>query len=250
MTEELHTSDNNEAEHFNDGFETAYDIASQESLEIMMQELEDAGFDPDEIEEALYDPAPRRGRRHHGGRKGRRHARRSYDPAPPRRGRKSRSASAYPRKGKKGRKGKLAKFRKFVLPTTTVGSFYLSYAANAKARNLTLLDALKADLSNWDVNKVMTKIQNNPMPLVGTVGVPIVKHMVPDLNKGMMGLVADAVQGIMTGQFLVQVVDEPAPLRSGNVINVTAQGNGNGIPVKASCGCTENNNVNFRNPYA
>ncbi len=236
-------------ESFNEGIEAGYDIGSQESLEEIEEQLINAGFDPDEIEEALYDPAPRRGRRRHGGRKGRRSARRTYDPAPGRR-RKYPAASAYPKKGKKGKgkgkRGKFAKFRKFVLPATTISSFYMSYSANAKARNMKLLDALKYDLGNWSAQKTMDKISANPLPVVGTIGIPVAKQFIPGVRSGMVGMIVDAVQGIMTGQFLTQVVDEPVASRHGN-------GNVHVIPVVASpCNAEVPAAIpeSFRNPYA
>ncbi len=230
-------------ESFNEGIEAGYDIGSQESLEEIEEQLINAGFDPDEIEEALYDPAPRRGRRRHGGRKGRRSARRTYDPAPGRR-RKYRAASAYPKKGKKGKRGKFAKFRKFVLPATTIGSFYLSYSANAKARNMTVLDALKYDLGNWSAQKTIDKISANPLPIVGTIGIPVAKQFIPGARSGMVGMIVDAVQGIMTGQFLTQVVDEPVASQHGNVqvIPVVVSPCNAGVPAVIS--------ESFRNPYA
>ncbi len=196
-------------------------------LDELAEQLENEGFDPDEIEEALYDPAPRRRR----GRRGRRMHRRSYNPAPRRRrrGRRGRGRSRYGKRkvtarrrrfgGRaigyiKRKKGTLAKFRKYVLPGVTIGSFYLSYAANAKARGMTLGAALKADLQNWDANKVWAKIQASPVPAIGTIAIPIAKRAVPQLRNGTTGLITDVVQGILTGQFITQVIDEPAPLRT------------------------------------
>lgn len=164
-----------------------------------MEELEDAlsdtGFDEDEISELLYDPAPRR-----------------------RKSSKAKASSGKPRRKykksgrpKKSARGALAKFSKYVLPGLVAGSFYLSYAANAKARGLTLMDALKADLSSWSFEKTIAKIQASPMPAIGAIGIPIVKDMKVLPSRGYGSIVVDAIQGIMTGQFLTQIVDEPAP---------------------------------------
>ena len=100
------------------------------------------------------------------------------------------------------------------MPAATVGSFYFSYAANAKARGLTFISALKADLSAWDAQKTMDKISANPIPVVGTIGIPFVRKYVPGANSGMVGLAVDVIHGILAGQALTQVIDEPAPLRS------------------------------------
>lgn len=198
-------------ETFNEGLETGYDIASQETQEQMADLLEDAGFDPDDIEEALYDPAPRRGGRRRHRRSSRRYSAKSYDPAPARRRRTGRKGA---KKGKKGKKSKLAKFRKFAMPAAAVGSFYFSYKATADARGLTVIDALKADLTNWSAQKTMDKISANPLPVVGTIGIPLVRGYIPGANSGIMAVAVDVIHGILTGQALTQIVDEPGPVRS------------------------------------
>lgn len=218
---------NYDSEAFNEGFETAYDIASQETQEQMAELLEDAGFDDDEIEEALYDPAPRRGRRR-SKRRSRRHSARSYDPAPARRRRRGGRKGSKRKGGRKG-KGKLAKFRKFAMPAATAASFYFSYAETAKARGLNIIDALKADLANWSAQKTMDKISANPLPIVGAVGIPFVRGYVPGANSGIMAVAVDVIHGILTGQALTQIVDEPGPVRSISARPGTAVTPGNAI---------------------
>lgn len=218
MTNELEPGYDPEL-NFNEGLETGYDIASQETQEQMANLLEAAGFDEDEIEEALYDPAPRRGRARR--RKHHRSARRTFDPAPTKRRRSGRKAGGK-KKGRRGKKSKLAKFRKFAMPAATVGSFYFSYAANAKARNMTIIDALKYDLANWSAQKTVDKISANPLPVLGAVGIPLARGYIPGANSGMMAVAVDVIHGILTGQALTQVIDEPAPLRSGSGRNVTS----------------------------
>ncbi len=211
MTEqELDPGINYDSEAFNDGFETAYDIADQEAQEQMADLLADAGFDEDEVKEALYDPASRRGKH-----RARRHAKRAsrravYDPAPARRRARRKGA----KKGKKGKKSKLAKFRKFAMPAAAVGSFYFSYKATADARGLTVIDALKADLSSWSAQKTMDKISANPLPVLGTIGIPMVRGYVPGANSGIMAVAVDVIHGILTGQALTQVIDEPGPAQT------------------------------------
>jgi hypothetical protein len=100
------------------------------------------------------------------------------------------------------------------MPAATAGSFYFSYAANAKAHGLTFIDALKADLTNWSAQKTMDKISADPIPVVGTIGIPLVRGYIPGANTGIVGLAVDVIHGILTGQALTQVIDEPAPLRS------------------------------------
>ncbi len=201
-----------DSEAFNEGFETAYDIASQETQETqeqMEELLENAGFDEDEIEEALYDPRRRRGHRAYG-RKHHRSARRSYDPVPAKKRRGGKHKGG--KKRRNGKKGKLAEFRKFAMPAATVASFYMSYSAIAKARSMTVIDALKADLANWSAQKTFDKISANPYPLVGAVGIPFVRKYIPGANSGIMAVAVDVIHGIMTGQALTQVIDEPAPI--------------------------------------
>ena len=261
MTEPENLDPGNMDENFNEGFETAYDIATQETQEQMADMLENAGFDPDDIEEALYDPAPRRGRRRRKSkparrsydpaprrgrrRSRRRHARRSYDPAPRRRrgARRKTTAKRY------GKKSKLAKFRKFVMPAATAASFYMSYSATATARGMTVIDALKFDLANWSAQKTIDKVSANPLPVVGTIGIPMVRGYIPGANSGIMAVAVDVIQGILTGQALTQIIDEPAPVRSSmssgrpQMITVTPNNGASSSPM------TSSNTQPFHNPY-
>ncbi len=182
-------------EYFNEGFATGQETAADDLREQIVDTFEDAGYDPDEVEELLYDPAPRRGRR--------RKKVRRYDPAPAkapgRKRRKAKGTVGTSKRRKKGRragtkvKGMLNKFKGYAFPVAAGGSFIMQYAARADtlkaAGSITtggyagILKAIQWDISHFNVSDAMTRVSNN----LSTIGVPLVGgYLVKNVGGGMV----------------------------------------------------------------
>lgn len=204
----------------------------EEEVEITpeMEEVADGlieeGFDPSEVEEMLFDPAPRRRR----GRRRRKSTRR-YDPAPRRRRRTRRRSrrydpaprarSAYPRRRKGYRrraKGALGKLKKYVMPGVAGLTFYGAYQQRSKdllaAGSITkdsVFDAIMYDVKNFNGADAMTRLQDNATEIITPViGSVIVKAVKPGGQIGKVaGIMADALMGYATGKFGKVVLDPP-----------------------------------------
>lgn len=212
-------------EFFNEGFEAGRGTVSDEFLDDLSEKLTDElGFDPDEVDELLYDPAPRRGRR-------RRRSRTSAPVQAPRR--KRRKARTYAQTtGRKGRgrtgrqlKGMLGKFKQYAFPIAAGGSFLMQYAARADALKAAgsittggyagILEAIKFDLTNFNASAAMTRVSSN----ISTIGVPLVGgYLVKKVGGGFVkgGVEKDVVEivgdlltgyGVATG--VKKILDPP-----------------------------------------
>ncbi|MDP2366130.1 MAG: hypothetical protein Q8M94_20455, partial [Ignavibacteria bacterium] len=165
-----------EPDAFNDGFEAAYDIASsetQEQLEDLEEQLIDDGYDPEDVQELLYDPAPRKGGRRRKARRGRKSRR--YDPAPrrsKRRGRRGRGSRRYdpaPQyfvRAKKRVKGLLPKLRKLAIPGAAGVTFYAAYVKRAtdlhgagKITENNVFKAIQYDVENFNATDAVARVQ-------------------------------------------------------------------------------------------
>lgn len=176
-------------------FNEGRSLGQEESEELLREQLFEGlvanGMDPDEVEQALYDPAPRKHRRGHkrgkvhcsakqmakmpqickGSRsKGRpydpaprkhhhydkipSHWRRTYDPAPVR--------QAARRYGKRA-KGAIAGLKPFVLPGVTIGTFLMEYSKRASALKAAGTVNPKNGKPVTDIwSAIMYDIQNRP----------------------------------------------------------------------------------------
>jgi hypothetical protein len=168
-------------EYFNEGFATGQETAADDLREQIADTFTSAGFDPDEVDQLLYDPdpAPRKKHRRH-----RRHAK-QYDPAP----KKERKSK---RVGKKV-KGMLGKFKGYVFPVAAGGSFLMQYATRADtlkaAGSITtggyagILQAIQWDISHFNASDAMKRLSSN----LSTVGVPLVGgYLVKNIGGGIV----------------------------------------------------------------
>lgn len=209
---------------FNEGLEAGRTLAGDEYREQLEDQLLDAGFDPDDIDEALYDPAPdpapRKGRR----RKSKKSRSRSYDPSPGRRrgrrGRRGTSRRAYDPGYRSKAKGTLTKLRKYVFPGVAGGTFLLDYNARAgvlkgqgaKLKNGTavtdIFTAIMYDFENFDSNAAMGRLQTNMVnygaPLVG--GFALKKTNLAGKYSGILG---DLLMGFGAGKLAKTIMDPP-----------------------------------------
>lgn len=226
---------------FNDGFEAAYDIAGQETqeqLENLGEQLINDGYDPDEVNELLYDPAPRRGKGKRKGKGRRKASRRSYDPAP-RRGRGSRRrydpAPQYYVRAKKRAKGLLPKLRKLAIPGAAGLTFYAAYVKRAtdlkaagKIPENNVFKAIQYDIENFNATDAVARMQTaTPAILTPVIGGWAIK------KSGILGKYSGIAGDILTGMGLgvagKAILDPPI-----NAARPSA--NHKGHVVKATCG--------------
>lgn len=228
-------------EYFNEGFETGQETEHDDLLEQVADTFEDAGYDPDEVEELLYDPAPRR----------RRHRRRvAYDPAPRRRRSRRAATVVAPRGRRKGRrrtgrkvgrkvKGMLSKFKSYALPAAAGGSFLMQYAARADALKASgaittggyggILEAVRYDITHFNASDAMTRVSSNlstiAVPLVGgylvkNVGSGFVKS---GIEKDIIEIVGDILMGYGAAVGVKKVLDPPVGPARRQPVTVQAQ---------------------------
>lgn len=200
----------------------------------MEQRLIDAGHDPEEVSELLYDPAPRRRGKINCSAKqratmpqickggGSRSSRaRSYDPAPHRKVTAKRTG-----KGKKGINGTLNKLKKFALPGAAGLTFYGAYVKRAddllktgKIPEKSVFKAIEYDIKNFNGTDAMERVKKQGgeilTPLVASWGIKETKI----LGK-YSGLAADLLAGFGVGIGAKAVLDPP--------INSGVNGVGNG----------------------
>lgn len=220
---------------FEEGFNTGQELASDELLDNIANRFEDEGFDPDEIDELLYDPAPRRRRRRSGRR---RH--RSMDPAPRRRRRKHRKGKSYdpaPRRGRRGgrrRRYDVAPKRrthrskgmlKDLLDNSGIitygGKFIMDYAARADvlkaAGSITtgsyggIFEALQYDIANFKMADATTRVQKVAVASVleGVAGMVLKSPKINNKMKGYGKPLGDALIGYAAAVVSKAVLDPP-----------------------------------------
>lgn len=176
----------------------------------MEQRLIDAGHDPDDVEELLYDPAPRRrGKKYKARRSSRVQRVRAptyvYDPAP-----KKRKVTA-----RRTRKGVLAKLKPYVLPGTAGVTFYAAYLARATelfnagtiAKNDVFL-AIQYDIMHLDANAAMGRLQTNAINIATpAIGGFLVKTT--HIAGKWSGVLGDLLYGFAVGTGAKVVLDPP-----------------------------------------
>lgn len=176
-------------------------------------ELLDAGYDPADVEEFLYDPAPRRrGRKgksvakrtYRAKRSTRRYAR-SYDPAPRRR----------KTGGRKKPRGILAKVKKFAFPGAAGITFYSSYLKRADElftagliTQKSVFSAIEYDVKNFDANAAMDRLKVAAPKIVvpSLVGVVVKETKIAGKYSG---LVKDLMVGMAAGTAAKAALDPP-----------------------------------------
>lgn len=189
-------------------FEAGIEAGVQETIEDVEQRLIDAGHDPEEVSELLYDPAPRR---KGGGKKTRKtpsrsYRARSYDPAP-----RKRKITAK----RTGKKGTLSKLKKFALPGAAGLTFYGAYVkraedlANAgKIPEKSVFKAIEYDVKNFNgtdaMNRVKTQAGEIATPLIASWAVKET-HILGKYS----GIAADLLAGFGVGIGAKAVLDPP-----------------------------------------
>ena len=175
----------------------------------MEQRLIDAGHDPEEVEELLYDPAPRRrGKKHH--RKATRshsYSRaRSYDPAP-----RKRKVTAK----RTGKKGTLNKLKKFAMPAAAGLTFYGAYVKRAEdlfnagsIPEKSVFKAIEYDVKNFNGTDAMNRVKAQ----AGEIATPLIASWAVKethiLGK-YSGIAADLLAGFGIGVAGKAVLDPP-----------------------------------------
>ena len=200
--EYMETPDND----FDEGFESGETAALTEVQEMLMDE----GFDPEEVQEMLYDPAPKKGKK-------KKTSKRRYDPAPQKRY-KPRSTSGKKRKTtarRKKPKGMLAKMKKFAMPGTAGVTFYASYLKRAdelftagKITKKSVYSAVEYDVKNFDVDDALDRLKDN----AGEIATPVLAGMLVKETKiagKHSGLVADILTGLAAGKAAKVLLDPP-----------------------------------------
>lgn len=194
-------------------FETGLEVGREEQLDELASNLEAQGYDPDEVSELLYDPAPRHRRRH---RKARR-----FDPMPKRRGRKGSRRRRYdpaPFASGSRSRGMLSKLKPLVGVAVGGVVFYNAYttraaalfASGAIAAN-SVMDAITYDLSHFSATDALNRVKASPGAAVTLVAGSIAKGYGILPKRGLLGLVVDAALGATAGMVAKQVLDPPMP---------------------------------------
>lgn len=212
-------------------FETGLEVGREEQLDELAGNLEAAGYDPEEIGELLYDPAPRHRRRH-------RKAGRRYDPMPKRRGRKGSRRRRYdpaPFASGSRSRGLLSKLKPLVGVTVGGVVFYNAYTTRAAAlfasgaiASNSVMDAITYDLSHFSATDAMNRVKASPGAAVTLVAGSIAKGYGILPKRGLIGLVVDAALGATAGMVAKQILDPPYPAaRQGQMMRrVTSTGTG------------------------
>jgi len=222
-----------------------YQAAADELRDEIAEQYEDEGFDPEEIDELLYDPAPRRGGRGRKRRVRRRGARRSLDPAPRRRKssrRKSRRGvkrydPAPKRRRGRGRRGvrrydvpktrhrKKKGMLKLVLDNAGIiaggGKFIMDYAARADALKLQgsidngsyagIFEAIQFDMVNFKMADASARVQKvfPTVALQGVAGMVLKSSRVNSAMKGYGKPAGDVLLGVAIATAAKAILDPP-----------------------------------------
>lgn len=229
-------------------FETGIEVGREEQLDELANQLEERGYDSEEVNELLYDPAPRR-------RRGHRKAKR-YDPAPKRhRRRRSRRYDPAPFASGSRSRGLLSKLKPLVGVTAGGVVFYNAYTTRAAAlfasgaiTTNSVMDAITYDLSHFSVTDAMNRVKASPGAAVTLVAGSIAKGYGILPKRGLIGLVVDAALGATAGMVAKQVLDPPIPAaRQGQMIKRVGTGmtvvRNAPQAVQIQNGNTESNNV-------
>ena len=200
----METTDND----FDEGYESGETAALTEVEDMLVDE----GFDPGEVQEMLYDPAPRKK-----GSKKKKTTKRRYDPAPQRRY-KPRSTSGKKRKTtakRKKPKGMLAKMKKFAMPGAAGITFYASYIKRAeelftagKITKQSVYTAVEYDVKNFNVDDALDRLKDNAGEIVAPVlaGALVKETKIAGKHSG---LVADVLTGLAAGKAGKVLLDPP-----------------------------------------
>lgn len=244
-----------------DGVQTPEEIAFEEGVQYQLNadaehreqtidQLIDAGLDPEEVE-ALFDPAPRRGKGRRGGKrkcsakqwakmpqicrgtKGAkvrtaRHPVMVYDPAP-RGGYRAAAGRYYKKKG--GAKGLIAGLKPMVLPIAILGTVYQKYTERATALKAAgaqigtpphlvdgVLDAFMYDLKNRPTTSMMDRLKAKSgeivTPAIIGMGLKYGAKKVklhPKVNQ-VASIGGDAFIGAAIGKVISTILDPPNPI--------------------------------------
>ncbi|KPQ42194.1 MAG: hypothetical protein MPEBLZ_03244 [Candidatus Methanoperedens nitroreducens] len=193
-------------------FEVGHETGTQETLEDVEQRLIDAGHDPEEVEELLYDPAPRH---HKGKKKQRSHRSRTqhvrspayvYDPAP-----RKRKVTAK----RTGKKGTLAKLKKFAIPGAAGLTFYGGYVKRAeelftagKITEKSVFKAIEYDFKNFNGTDAMNRVKSQAGEIIAPVAVGWGIKETKILGK-YSGIAADLLTGFGIGVGAKAILDPP-----------------------------------------
>ncbi len=195
-------------------FEAGIEAGAQETLEDVEQRLIDAGHDPEDVEELLYDPAPkRRGKKH---RTHRSYRGRTYDPDPAPRKRKTTAKRT-------GKKGTLAKLKKFAIPGAAGLTFYGAYVKRAetlyaqkKITEKSVFQAIQYDIKNFNGAAAMNRIQSQ----AGNIATPLLASWIVKETKILgkySGIGADLLAGFGIGVGAKAILDPPENDNSGGI---------------------------------
>jgi len=202
-------------------------------IEELEGQLLEAGFDPSDVEEALYDPAPRRRKHrkvHHRKHKAaaivydprkRRvshkvsHRRRRYDPAP------KRSVTARRTSRKAGMTKILTKLRPYIAPAVGLYSFYAAYQTRlvalqgiaAKNKDGTpvssVFQAIMFDVDNFNSTDAWARVQAQ----VSDYGLPLAAgYGVKQFHVGgkYSGIIGDVLMAFGAQKLAKVILDPPA----------------------------------------
>lgn len=201
-------------ENENIDFEAGIEVGREEQLTELEDQLVDQGYDPEEVDELLYDPAPRRrGRKK--GKKSRSH-KRTYDPSPRRRFRRSRRYDPAPKNGyRKKAKGILGKLKPFVGVGVGGLTFYGAYtkrtadlkAAGSLPATANIFDAVMYDINHFNGNDAMARVQTKA---AGIATPAIAGWAIKKFVSGTAGkLIGDALMGFAGGTAAKTILDPP-----------------------------------------
>ena len=192
-------------------FDEGYESGETAALTEVQEMLVDEGFDADEVEEMLYDPAPRKK-----GSKKKKTTRRRYDPTPKRTYRSPYSTKKRKTTAKRKKpKGMLAKMKKFAMPGTAGVTFYASYIKRAeelftagKITKQSVYTAVEYDVKNFDVDDALDRLKDNAGEIVAPViaGALVKETKVAGKHSG---LVADILTGLAAGKAAKVLLDPP-----------------------------------------
>ncbi len=207
-------------------FDAGIEVGREEALTQLEGQLVDQGYDPEEVEELLYDPAPkRRGKKH---RKAHRRAQyvrapgHVYDPAP----RKRKITAKHT-----GKKGTLAKLKKYAIPGSAALTFYGAYVKRAEdlfaqgsIPEKSVFKAIEYDVKNFNGTDAMNRVKSQ----AGEIATPLIASWAVKETKILgkySGIAADLLAGFGIGVGAKAILDPPANSsgirsRSNSVIKV------------------------------
>jgi len=212
-------------QYFNEGVSTGQEIGVEETLGQVAEKFAEAGYDPDEINELLYDPAPRRRRRHvrrasNGAPRRRRSHRRvaMYDPAPRRRHRRRTYDPAPKRYASRG-SGALGGLLNYAGIIAGGAKFVLDYQARAKALGVnpttglphTILTAIEFDMKNFNASDAMTRVTGALPTIVveAVAGYALKSRKINAALKGYGRPAGDVALGVAAATLVKAFLDPP-----------------------------------------